>query len=155
LANDFRLLVFALDGRRFALPLSIVERAEPAVAVAPLPKAPDGVLGLINWRGRMLAVYDCRSRFGLAARDPLLSDRFILARTRNRMVVLAVDAVEGIVACPADKITPSGGDLPQFPYVGGVAMLADGTVVIHDIDTFLSQDQEAVLAAALAEAGAE
>lgn len=43
-----RLVVFSIEGQRYALPLNDVERVLPMVAVSPLPQAPAVVLGVIN-----------------------------------------------------------------------------------------------------------
>lgn len=57
------LVVFRLDERRYALPLSVVERVIRAVEVTPLPKAPPIVLGAIDVQGRVVPVLNVRRRF--------------------------------------------------------------------------------------------
>jgi purine-binding chemotaxis protein CheW len=146
-------LVFSLDQRRFAVRLTEVERVEPAAAIIPLPKAPPAILGLADWHGRMLPVYDARGRFGLPPRALALSDRFILLQALNRLVAFCVDNVEGVVPCPAEALIGEGKDLPSFAYVAGAAKLADDTILLHDIDLFLSAAEQADLAGALSEAG--
>ncbi len=56
---------FFLDDRRFAVPLSTVMRVERIVAITPLPKAPDIVLGVINMHGQIIPVRE--KGFKLAA----------------------------------------------------------------------------------------
>ena len=54
------IVVFLVDGQRYALPLSAVDRAVRAVAVTPLPEMPPQVLGAINVHGRVLPVLSLR-----------------------------------------------------------------------------------------------
>lgn len=63
------LVVFVIDGQRYALSLGAVERVLPMVAVSPLPAGPAIALGVINVHGTIVPVVDVRRRFGLPARD--------------------------------------------------------------------------------------
>lgn len=146
-----QLVIFILDDRRYALPLAVVERIIRAVEITPLPKAPDIVLGLINWRGRIIPVMNLRRRFRLPERDLRLSDHFIVARTARRVVALVADAVTGIMVCPADALTPAQEVLPRLRYLAGVVTLEDGLILIHDLDQFLSLEEEEALTAAMSE----
>lgn len=146
-----QLVIFMLDDRRYALPLAVVERIIRAVEITPLPKAPDIVLGLINWRGRIIPVMNLRRRFRLPERDLRLSDHFIVARTARRVVALVADAVTGIVVCRSDALTPAQEVLPRLRYLAGVVTLEDGLILIHDLDQFLSLEEEEALTAAMSE----
>lgn len=148
-----QLVIFRLDDRRYALPLSVVERVIRAVEITPLPKAPEIVLGVINLRGRIIPVVNLRRRFRLPERDLRLSDHFIIALTSRRVIALVVDAVTAVMECPGEAVTPAGDVLPHLEYVAGVVALADGLVLIHDLDQFLSLDEEEALHRALSEDG--
>ena len=147
-----QLLAFTLGHGRYALRLAAVERVVRIVEVVPLPRAPDIVLGVINMQGRIIPVVDARKRFGLPARRPTLNDHLIVARTPDRSVALLVDRVDDAVECAATDVTAAAEILPGMEYVDGVAKLADGTILIHDLATFLSLDEAARLDAALVEA---
>lgn len=141
------LIVFSLDDRWYGLPIARVERVVRTVKITLLPKAPDTVLGLIDVAGRIVPVYDMRGRFRLPARPIALSDHILIARTARRNVAIVVDAVAGIVD-GFERIAASE-VLPDLEYLDGVAKLADGMVLIHDLDTFLSLAEEADLDRAL------
>lgn len=148
----YLLVVFVLEEQRYALHLSAVERVLPMVSVSPLPKAPEVALGAINVHGRVVPVLDPRRRFELPARDYGPTAHLLLARARQRDVALPVDEVLGVIEVAADLVASSGTVLPDLGYVGGVVALEDGLLLIHDLDTFLSLDEELVLADALEEA---
>ena len=68
-------VVFTLDGQRFGLHLSAVERVAHAARVTSLPKAPEIVAGVINIHGDVLPIVDVRSRFGYPERGMELAAR--------------------------------------------------------------------------------
>lgn len=139
------LVSFQLDDRRFAVPLSSVEQVERIVSITPLPKAPDIVLGVVNIHGSVVPVFNIRERFRLPPRDIQLSDQLIVARTSKRAIALLVDSVIDVIEIPGDKIVESGTILPQLDFVEGVAKTEDGMILIHDLERFLSLNEEKFL----------
>jgi purine-binding chemotaxis protein CheW len=135
------LLTFLIGRQRLAVDITVVERVVAAVAVAPLPQAPDIVLGVVDWAGRVVAICDVRQRLGLPRRALTVDDRFILVRGAGRLIGLAVDAVVATVECPDGAFVPTGEILTEIAGVAGVARLTDGTTVIQDIDRFLSVEE--------------
>ena len=147
-----QLVVFTLDDQRYALHLSAVERVVSAVAITPLPKVPDIILGVVNVHGRIVPVADIRRRFGLPAREMSLRDQFVIAHTVRRPVILVVDRVEGIVTySPADVIRADS-ILSPIRHIEGVLKLKDGMALIHDLDGFLSLEEERSLDEAMGHA---
>jgi len=144
-----RLVVFTLDGQRYALYLSSVERVVRTVLMTTLPGTPPIVLGVINEHGRIVPVIDVRKRFGLSSRETTLSDSLILAHTPRRIVALLADSVNGLLGVSQQNIETTTAILPNVPYLNGVMKLDDGLVLIHDLASFLSLDEEQVLDAAM------
>ncbi len=140
--NPGKLFAFAVEGQRYALYLSAVEKIVRAVEVTPLPKAPEIVSGLINMHGQVIPVLNIRRRFRLPEREIGASDQFIIARTSKRTVALCADDVSGVIEHPEQEVTRAQEILPHMEYVEGVMKLDDGIVLIHDLDTFLSLEEE-------------
>lgn len=147
--NTLDLVVFLLDGHRHALALSTVERVVHAVAVTPLPKAPQIVLGAIDFAGRVIPVINLRQRLCLPERPIGPADQFVIVRAAQRTVALVVDAVEGVVATSARALVKTGDIAPGLEYLRGVVQLEDGLVLIQDLEQFLSLDETRALDAAL------
>ena len=144
------ILVFALDQMRYALPLSSVQRAVRAVEITPLPEAPQIVLGVINLQGEIIAVIDMRSRLRLPARELSLGDRFIIAHTPKRRLALVVDSLEGIHHLEQGQIANADETISLAPHLKGVVKLADGMVLLYDLDRFLNLAEETRLEEAMA-----
>lgn len=144
-----QLVVFTLNDRRYGLPLSAVQRIVRVVEVTSLPKAPEIVLGVVNVQGQVIPVINVRRRFGLPEREIALTDQMVIARTARRPVALVVDSVTGVLEYSERETVGAQDVLPDLSYVQGVVKLDDGLILIHDLDTFLSLEEEAHLDRAL------
>jgi len=147
------LLVFRLDEQQYALRLGSVERIIRAAAVTPLPKAPDIVLGILDIQGEVVPVINVRKRFRQPEKEIRPADHFIIAKARSLKVALVVDETHGVVEEDGTDLIAAADDmLFETKYVAGVTRTRDGLVLIHDLDTFLSQGEEKVLLDALEQA---
>lgn len=142
--SDF-LVVFTLDDQRYALALSATDRVVRMVAVTPLPNAPDIVLGVVNFQGRVIPVINVRRRFGVPEKQIDPGDQLIIAHTARRSVALVADAVLDVIMDTAQSRIAAEHILPRLEYVAGVIKLADGLILIHDLEKFLSLEEEDAL----------
>lgn len=147
-----QLFVWLLDGQRYGLPYAMVERVVRAVEVTPLPDAPALVLGMINVQGRLVPMIDVRARFALPAREVALADQIVLAQSARRQVAFFVDFVDGLVEYAEDAVVDAAHIAPGKGGVAGVLKFAGGLILIHDLDRFLSLDDELSLDHALSNA---
>jgi len=141
--------VLAIDDCRLAVPLSTVQTVTRAVAVTALPKAPAVVDGVIDLHGKLVPVLDVRSRFGLAPRALSPTEHFLIASAGKRTVALRADRALEVMQIPCEQIERIDGVVANTDYVAGVAKLADGLVLIHDLETFLSAAEAKALDGAI------
>ena len=149
------ILLFELAGQRYGVPLRSVREVVRAVAITPLPTAPAIIEGIINVRGVIAPVYDLRRRFGLPPKPIEPADHLVIALSQARLVALRVDRADWMAEVPESDIEDATTLVSRADHVDGVAKLPDGLVLIHDIDTFLSQAEAAALDAALRTGGAD
>jgi purine-binding chemotaxis protein CheW len=145
-----RFLLFTVDSARYAIAAETVLEMVRAVAVTALPGAPDAVAGIINVRGSVVPVFDMRLRFGAPQRRVAPEDHFVLVSATGRTVALHVDTILDLADIDADAVAKATATLPSTKFIGGVAPMPDGLVLIHDVDTFLSVVEAATLDTALA-----
>ncbi|MHB9072277.1 MAG: chemotaxis protein CheW [Desulfobaccales bacterium] len=136
---------FGLDGHNYAVSLAVVERIVHVAEVTPLPKAPEIVLGVINFSGRIIPVVDMRKRFRLPAKEVGLYDHLVIARTSKREIAFIADDVAGVLEYREAEVTAADLIVPGLEYLEGVLKLGDGLVLIHDLERFLSLDEERAL----------
>ncbi|WP_395811322.1 chemotaxis protein CheW [Archangium minus] len=146
-------LLFTLEGQRYALPMEDVRELIRAVRLTPLPRAPVVVEGLLDLRGELLPVLDMRRRFRLPARPLSSSDHLVVAQAGARRVALRVDRAEGLLALEPGSLDSTPRELPGVGYVAGALKLPDGLVLLHDLRTFLSEAEALELEEALAREG--
>ena len=144
-----QLLSFEVGNSRFALPAERVREVARAVAIAALPKAPPVVEGVINFRGTLVPVLDIRQRFGLRPVPLAPEQHLIIAHAGNRLVALRVDRALDLVVVDEDSIESPVRVAPGTEYVAGIAKLADGLLVIHDLERFLSFEEAGQVDAAI------
>jgi purine-binding chemotaxis protein CheW len=148
-----QLVGFALEGWNYAVYLAAVARIVHVVEVAPLPQAPEIVLGVINVSGRIIPVVDLRRRFGLPPKETELYDHLVIARTSKRELAFLADTVTGVLEYPEEEMTAANRIVPGLEYLQGVLKLKDGLIFIHDLEQFLSLDEEESLQRALKDSG--
>ena len=144
-----QLLEWTLDAQRYALDHFNIIRVERAVAVAPLPGAPAGVIGVINVRGEIFPVLDLRQRFNLPARTPNPADQMVLVQTATRRLAFFADQVKSIAAWPDSAFMPADALGLQAASTAAVLRLSDGLILIQDLERFLAADEVQMLDLAL------
>lgn len=154
-ADAEMVLVCRVGDHRFALPVADVVELHRAVEVAPLPSAPEGILGVVDVRGTLVPVLDLRRRLGLGrAAAPAPSDVLVAVEVHERPLLLVVDTATGIERIPADRLRSGDEVVPGARYVRDVAGTPDGPLVISDLAAFLSSDDLTALDRALRERAA-
>lgn len=148
--DSVHLLIFALDGQRYALPLDRVKRVVRAAALTPLPQAPEIVLGILDLQGDIIPVIDLRSRFRLPQRPIRCDDQFVVAQTPRLTLGLCVDATYEVAEIPGQEVVEPGSVVEGTAYLSGVTRTPEGLVLIHDLDALLFPEEEKQLETALA-----
>ena len=64
-------VTFQLENETYGINVMQVQEVLRYTEIAPVPGAPEYVLGIINLRGNVVTVIDTRSRFGLPSGDVL------------------------------------------------------------------------------------
>ncbi len=137
-----QLVAFILGEQQYALPLTTVQRVVRMVEVTPLPKAPEVVLGVIDFQGNIIPVMSMRRRFGSPEAETSLSDQLIVADAGTRSVALVVNSVIGVLERTAEEVTEAEKIVPGAQYVEGITRLEGGILFIHDLERFLSKKEE-------------
>lgn len=149
MAPSNQLVVFTLDGQRYALTLSCVERIVRAVEITHLPEAPESILGVINVEGRVIPVVNTRKRLGLPEREVDVQDLFIILRDGARSLAMVADEVKPVMDIPGQEVVSSGQVLTAAGFVQGVAKLEEGMIVILGVEKTLSSEERENLHSAL------
>ena len=144
-------LLIQVQDRRFGLPATGIQEVQRVVRIVPLPKAPSVVEGVIDVRGTVVPVFDIRGRFRMPAKEVEPEDYLVIAVAGGRLVALRVDRALDLIEIEEREIEDPRRMVHGTDYVAGVARLEGGLVLIHDLDTFLSEAEATELDAAITE----
>lgn len=145
------LLRFALDHEIYAVRADLVREIQRAALPVVLPDGPPIVRGLLNVRGELVPLVDLRAKLRLPARPLRASDQLVICRIRRRTLSFAVDRAIDLVEIEADRLTAADTVVRGGRRMADqVARLADGLMVIPDLEALLDADAELLLDRALA-----
>jgi purine-binding chemotaxis protein CheW len=150
--HSHQLVIFTLDGQRYALHLDAVERVIRAAAVTPVPETPAFVLGLVNLAGQLLPVFSLRRCLGLPDRPLRPEDQFVIVRTSRFTMALVVDEVQGLSEVDVTQTVAVEDALPEGECrVDGLVKIEGDIILIYDLDKLLTrEDRECILQATAA-----
>jgi purine-binding chemotaxis protein CheW len=127
--NSERQVVFRIGAERYALPLSAVrEVVPPNPPFARVPRAGGAVRGVMNLRGRVVAVVDLAELVGLPP-QPLLGGhgQVLILDREKRALGLLIGVVLGVEPLAPAEVSTDG-------LVAGVAMGRSGAVTLLRVE---------------------
>jgi purine-binding chemotaxis protein CheW len=145
-------LIFAIDDRKLAIELEVVEQVFSAVEITPLEGAPETILGLINVHGAIIVVLNVRKKLDLHQRSIELSDQIIMVNVDDRQLGLLVDDVVEVLQTDPQQfeamMVPD--ETPSKPSQAKQGFESDNTPIeLYDLRNFLSEEEEKQLRQAL------
>ena len=101
------MIEFALAYERYAFETAVVSEVFPFRELTPLPGTPPHITGIVNVRGRILAVVDLKKFFGLP--EPGIADlhEMIIVKTGGMELGILVDFIVGSKVIPLSGIHPT------------------------------------------------
>jgi len=96
----FRLATFVVGRDLFAIDIMRIREIVRPMAVTQVPRAPLGMIGVMDLRGQVLPLFDVRMRFGMPPRegeDAHLA-RYLIVTLDGRLLGLVVDQVHDVVS---------------------------------------------------------
>jgi purine-binding chemotaxis protein CheW len=142
-------LVFSLAEKNLALPLNKVERVVHAASVTQLPKAPEIVRGLINYKGQILPVIDIAKRFHLNEQPLKPEHHFIIVDSKTRRFALVAHSLTGVMNVNANSIVPPVNIIEDVEFIEAVMKLKSGMMLIPDMDKVLTGEESKALSDAV------
>jgi len=137
-----QLVTFRLGGETYGIDVMNVQEVLRITEIAPVPGAPDYVLGIINLRGNVVTVVDTRARFGLPSSETDDASRIVIVESENQVVGILVDSVAEVVELNQSEVdvAPNVGNEDSGRYVQGVANRESDLLIVIDLDKLLARD---------------
>jgi len=136
-------VTFRLDNETYGINVMQVQEVLRYSEIAPVPGAPQYVLGIINQRGNVVTVIDTRLRFGLAQEDTTDQTRIVIIETENQVVGILVDAVAEVVYLRQSEIetTPNVGNDETAKFIQGVCHKNEELLILVDLEKMMSDEE--------------
>jgi purine-binding chemotaxis protein CheW len=138
-----RWVTFRLDDEVYGINVMQVQEVLRMTEIAPVPGAPDYVLGIINLRGNVVTVLDTRTRFGLPPHETDDATRIVIIETDGHIVGILVDSVAEVVNLRASEIetAPNVGNNESSRYIQGVYSRQGDILILVDVNKLLSAEE--------------
>jgi purine-binding chemotaxis protein CheW len=147
-SGEQSLLLFRIAGRQFGVELGQVEQILDAQPIAPTPRRPSFVEGILEYRGRFLAVASLRKRLGVASPAPEHPAVLVLRNVGpDQMVALLVDQVLHVLRIPPEGILapPPRVFGIRADYIRGIGNAEGHPMVWLDVSRMLASDEPIAL----------
>ena len=136
-------VTYRLDEETYGINVMQVQEVLRYTEIAPVPGAPDYVLGIINLRGNVVTVIDTRSRFGLPPTDITDNTRIVIIESDEQVVGILVDSVAEVVYLRSSEIdsAPNVGTEESAKFIQGVSNRSGQLLILVDLNKLLSDDE--------------
>ncbi len=147
-AEVLGVMTFTLAGERYAIETHCVRGVVRLGCWTPIPGTPEELVGVINLRGDILAVFDLGRLLPLTSEGPTeASQVIVLGADRDEFGILA-DRVEEILSLRIDQIFEPSGAVSGISrrFLRGVAedatLVLDGSMLLRDERFVIDQREE-------------
>ncbi|EKE75394.1 chemotaxis protein CheW [Gallaecimonas xiamenensis] len=144
-ANDqiLQWVTFQLDNETYGINVMQVQEVLRYTDIAPVPGAPDYVLGIINLRGNVVTVIDTRSRFGLPPSEVSDQSRIVIIEAEKEVIGILVDAVAEVVYLKRSdiEVAPNVGTEESAKFIQGVSNRDGELLILVDLNKMLTDEE--------------
>lgn len=139
----FQRVTFQLENETYGINVMQVQEILRYTDIAPVPGAPDYVLGIINLRGSVVTVIDTRLRFGLPPADITDNTRIVIIEAEKQVIGILVDSVAEVVYLKKSEMedAPHVGTEESTQFIQGVSSRADGLLILVDLNKLLNDEE--------------
>ena len=136
-------VTFQLEEETYGINVMQVQEVLRYTEIAPVPGAPDYVLGIINLRGNVVTVIDTRTRFGLPVRDVTEQTRIVIIEAEQQVIGILVDSVAEVVYLRTSQIdsAPNVGTEESAKFIQGVSNRDGELLILVDLNKLLNDDE--------------
>lgn len=143
MSRILQLVGFRNGDEFFGVPISKVREIVRVPEITPVPDMPDFLKGVINLRGRIVAVVDMSKRLGTSGAGARKTNRVLILELGGSLTGLIVDSVSEIVKIEEDAIEPPPEMISSIgaEYVTGVGKLRDRLFVLLEIEKLMRPEE--------------
>jgi purine-binding chemotaxis protein CheW len=136
-------VTYKLGEETYGINVMQVQEVLRHTEIAPVPGAPEYVLGIINLRGNVVTVIDTRARFGLEPTEVSDNSRIVIIESDEQVVGILVDSVAEVVYLRSSDIdsAPNVGTEESAKFIQGVSNRDGELLILVDLNKLLSDEE--------------
>lgn len=136
-------VTFRLEDETYGINVMQVQEVLRYTEIAPVPGAPDYVLGIINLRGNVVTVIDTRARFGLQSGEVSDNSRIVIIESDKQVIGILVDSVAEVVYLKTSEIdsAPNVGTDESAKFIQGVSNRDGQLLILVDLNKLMTDEE--------------
>lgn len=136
-------VTFKLENEVYGINVMQVQEVLRYTEIAPVPGAPNYVIGIINLRGNVVTVIDTRVRFGLMPSEVSENSRIVIIEAEKQVIGILVDGVAEVVYLRSSEIdiAPNVGTDESSKFIQGVSNREGELLILVDLNKFLNDEE--------------
>ena len=136
---ELQWVTFLLEGETYGINVMAVQEVLRYSEIAPVPGAPNSVLGVINLRGNVITVIDTRHLFGLSEGEITDDTRIVVIESTDQVIGLLADSVAEVVYIRQSEIetSPNSGSDDNSESIQGVCNKNGVLLILIDYQKIL------------------
>ncbi len=136
-------VTYRLGDETYGINVMQVQEVLRHTEIAPVPGAPEYVIGIINLRGNVVTVIDTRARFGLPEGEITDNTRIVIIEADKHIVGIMVDSVAEVVYLKSSEIDSATnvGTEESTKFIQGVSNRDDELLILVDLNRMLNDDE--------------
>lgn len=144
------ILLFSVGGDNYGINVRDVTEVLPSVALKRLPKGPEYVAGLLNYRGQVVPVVDLTLMMAAQASRKRISSRIVLVNYHHEnqachLLGLLLERITETLKIPDHAFTNSRVITNDSPFLGDIAIHNEVMIQVIDINRVLPESVKPLL----------
>ena len=130
---------FKLGDEEYGIEIDKVQDIITVPTISPIINSPFSILGMSNFRGKLISVMDLRKRLGLPEQPLSRKSRIIVVKIKNELLGLLVDQVTQVLKVNESEMenAPNYDSQVDQAYIHGIYHVEDRLMILLDIDQII------------------
>ena len=140
MSHESQVVGFKVGQETYGIPIAALHEIVRVPEITAVPDAPKHVEGVINLRGKIIAVVDLRKRFGKSSSALDRHSRILVVEHRGRLAGMIVDSASEVLKILASEIETAPAMMQEggLDCVTGLGKYKGRLIILLDVDKVLS-----------------
>lgn len=142
--KDMKILIFALEGERYATDIRDVERILEYTKPTEMPDTPDFIEGIINHQNEIIPIVDLEKKFKFKCPKDIKKDKIIVIKRKDKKFGIVVEKVYEVTTMSMETFE----EAPEITvdttnkYMRGLIKLDNNIVILLNLGKILTEEEE-------------